>query len=111
MVSSARVWTSVILAGKRSESVVVAGISYQMLEVQWIPGCLFFDNTRKTFKSNLVLVVVPDLESKSLYYQFIYIFYRKDTPIAHLPLTNSTHFTYLQKNTVFSSSAVTWQSF
>ena len=37
-------------------------------KVQWrIPGCLFFDNTRKNFKSNLVLVVVPVLESKGLY--------------------------------------------
>ena len=81
MVSSARAWTSVILAGKRSESVVVARISYQMLEVQWkIPGCLFFDNTRKTFKSNLVLVVVPDLESKSLYYRVYLHFLQKRYP-------------------------------
>ena len=31
-----------------------------------IRGCLFFDNTRKNFKSNLVLVVVLVLESKGL---------------------------------------------
>ena len=31
-----------------------------------IPRCLFFDNTRKNFKSNLVLVAVVVLESKSL---------------------------------------------
>ena len=76
-------------------SVVVAGTSYQMLEVlafcnleraqppsititvltflvkkvQWrIPGCLFIDNTRKNLKSNLVLVVVLVLESKGLYF-------------------------------------------
>ena len=93
------------MAGKRgsrrhsttsfSESVVVAGTSYEMLEVlafcNWeraqppsititvltflvkkkvqlrISGCLFFDNTRKNFKSNLVLVVVLVLESKVLY--------------------------------------------
>ena len=29
-------------------------------------GCLVFDNTRKNFKSNLVLVVVLVLESKAL---------------------------------------------
>ena len=88
------------MAGKRgsrrhsttsfSESVVVAGTSYQMLEVlafcnleraqppsititvltflvkKRISGCLFFDNTRKNFKSNLVLVVVLVLESEGL---------------------------------------------
>ena len=74
-----------------SESVVMAETSYQLLEVlefcnreraqpppititvltflvkkvQWrIRGCLSFDNTRKNFKSNLVLVVVLVLESK-----------------------------------------------
>ena len=31
-----------------------------------LSGCLFFDNTRKNFKLNLVLVVV--LESKGLCY-------------------------------------------
>ena len=89
------------MAGKRgsrrhsttsfSESVVVAGTSYEMLEVlafcNWeraqppsititvltflvkkrTSGCLFFDNTRKNFKSNLVLVVVLVLGSKVLY--------------------------------------------
>ena len=73
-------------------SVVVAGTSYQMLEVlafcnleraqppsititvltflvkKRISGCLFFDSTRKNFKSNLVLVVVLVLESKGLYF-------------------------------------------
>ena len=35
---------------------------------QWsFPGCLLFENTRKNFKSNLVLVVVLVLESKGLY--------------------------------------------
>ena len=29
-------------------------------------GCLFFVNTRKNFKSNIVLVVVPCLVSKGL---------------------------------------------
>ena len=91
-----------ILAGKRgsrrhsttsfSKNVVVAGTSYEMLEVlafcNWeraqppsititvltflvkkrTSGCLFFDNTRKNFKSNLVLVVVLVLESKVLYW-------------------------------------------
>ena len=69
----------------------MAGTSYEMLEVlafcNWeraqppsititvltflvkkrISGCLFFDNTRKNFRSNLVLVVVLVLESKVLY--------------------------------------------
>ena len=33
-------------------------------------GVYFFDNTRKNFKSNLVLVVVLVLESKGLYWPF-----------------------------------------
>ena len=33
-----------------------------------LPGCLFFENTRKNFKLNLVLVVVLVLESKGLYF-------------------------------------------
>ena len=33
-----------------------------------LSGCLFFDNTRKNFKLNLVLVVVLVLESKGLCY-------------------------------------------
>ena len=38
-------------------------------KVQWsFPGCLFFENTRKNFKLNLVLVVVLLLESKGLYF-------------------------------------------
>ena len=62
----------------------MAGTSYEMSEVlafcNWeraqppsitiqrrISGCLFFDNTRKNFTSNLVLVVVLVLESKVLY--------------------------------------------
>ena len=68
----------------------MAGTSYQMLEVlafcnleraqppsititvltflvkKRTSGCLFFDNTRKNFKSNLVLVVVLVLESEGL---------------------------------------------
>ena len=91
------------LAGKRgirpnsttsfSESVVVAGTSYQILGVLAFcnreraqppsitmtvltflvkkstmknSGGLFFDNTRKNFKSNLVLVVIFVLESRGL---------------------------------------------
>ena len=40
-------------------------------KVQWsFPGCLFFSNTRKNCKINLVLVVVLVLESKvSIYYR------------------------------------------
>ena len=94
---------SVNLAGKRgirpnsttsfSESVVVAGTSYQILDVLAFcnleraqppsitmtvltflvkkstmknSGGLFFDNTRKNFKSNLVLVVIFVLESRGL---------------------------------------------
>ena len=71
-----------------NESVVVAGTSFSILQsgevltffnkdnsakrsgvnkVQCrIPGCLIFDNTRKNFKPNLVLVVVLVLESKGL---------------------------------------------
>ena len=30
-------------------------------------GCLYFDNTRKNFKSNLLLIVVLVLETKGLY--------------------------------------------
>ena len=33
-----------------------------------LSGSLYFENTRKSFKSNLVLVVVLVLESKGLYY-------------------------------------------
>ena len=93
ILSFAHAWASVILAGKRdslrhsttsfSENVVVAGTSYQILEVwsfcdregakrspmkitalifqvkivQWsFPGWTFSDKTRKNFKLNLVLV-------------------------------------------------------
>ena len=36
-------------------------------KVQWsFPGCLFFENTRKHFKSNLTLLVVLILISKAL---------------------------------------------
>ena len=36
--------------------------------VKWnFPGSLYFENTRKNFKSNLVLVVVLVMESKGLY--------------------------------------------
>ena len=36
-------------------------------KVQWrIPGYLFFDNTWKNSKSNFVLVVILNLESKGL---------------------------------------------
>ena len=43
-----------------------------MKKVQWrIPGCLFFDNTWKNFKSNLVLVLVLFLESKGLYKHYL----------------------------------------
>ena len=35
-----------------------------------LSGGLLFENTRKNFKPNLVLVVVLVLESKSLYCQF-----------------------------------------
>ena len=100
ILSSARAWTSVILAGKRgsrrhsttsfSESVVVAGTSYQMLEVlafcnreraqppsMTITVLTFLVKKstiknsrvsifRKNFKSNLVLVVVLVVESKAL---------------------------------------------
>ena len=37
--------------------------------VKWsFPGNLYFDNTRKNLKSNLVLVIVLVLESKGLYW-------------------------------------------
>ena len=84
------------MAGKRgsrrhsatsfSENVVVAGKSYQILEVLSfcdrervkvtlltflekngkVKLCLYFGNTPKNFKSNLVLVVILVLESKVL---------------------------------------------
>ena len=51
-----------------SSITIKAVLTFRWKKVQWrIPGCLFFDNTRKNFKSNLVLVVVLVLESKGLY--------------------------------------------
>ena len=96
MLSIARAWISVILAGKResrrhsttsfSENVVMAKTSYQTLEVlslcdwervlskrrgekgQWsLSGSLFFENTQKNLKANLVVVVVLVLKPKGLF--------------------------------------------
>ena len=94
---SALAWTNVTLAGKRdscysttsfSENIVVAGTSYQILEVksfcnrertkpsptkvtalifQWsFPGRILFNNTRKNFKLNLLVVLFLVLKSKAL---------------------------------------------
>ena len=49
-------------------SITITVLTFLVKKVQRrIRGCLFFDNTRKNFKSNLVLVVVLVLGSKVLY--------------------------------------------
>ena len=50
------------------------------------PGSLYFENTRKNFKSNLVLVVVLVLESKGLHYQKLD--QRSNSPTYILQCTN-----------------------
>ena len=50
-------------------STTITVLTLLVKKVQWrIQGCLSFDNTRKNFKSNLVLVGVLVLEPKGLYF-------------------------------------------
>ena len=56
-----------------------------------LSGCLYFENTRKNFKLNLVHVVVLFLESKGLYCdKYIFLFHSSGLDNKVIYLGNST---------------------